>query len=125
MLFRSQAPELPRGEESKEPVQTGPIQHQGRLGEDVVLQLVASYLDGTTIRELAEQFDINEKTAHSHLKRLGVRRPYRKVKPLQVNEAVQLYQSGQSLNDVADHLGVSVDTTRRLLIEAGVQIRRR
>jgi hypothetical protein len=51
------------------------------------------------------------------------RRPYRKVKPHQVVEAVELYRGGMTLRGVAKHLGVAPDTARPVLVEAEVATR--
>jgi transposase len=94
------------------------------LDDPEITELVASYLEGDTIDELATKFDVNQTTVQAHLERQQVeRRPYRKVKPAQVAEAAELYRSGMSVRGVAKRLGVSPDTTRRLLVEAGVVIR--
>ena len=107
-------------------VQAGPVQRHTRLDEERVLQLLASYLDGTTITELAEQFEVNQTTVQAHLRRQQVhRRPYRKIRPAQRADAIEMYNAGTSMRKIAMRLGVSDDTARRMLIEACVTIRSR
>lgn len=101
-------------------VQTRPVRRMNRLTDAKILDLVASYLRGTTITELAAEFEINPTTVQAHLRRQKVgHRPYRKVRPEQVAEAVQLHAAGMSVRGVARHLGVAQDTAKRLLVEAG------
>jgi transposase len=71
----------------------GPVQRQSRLDEPELLQLVASYLGGESVAELARQFELHESTVHEYLNRLEIpKHPYRKVNPHQVAEAVELYR---------------------------------
>ena len=81
----------PVDEPSNGVVRAGPVQRNNRLGEDKVLELVASYVAGMSVAELARQFEVNETTVRAHLKRRQVgRRPYRKVTPAQMQEAMKL-----------------------------------
>ena len=101
-------------------IQTGPLQRRTFLDEGKILDLIASYVAGTTITGLATEFNVNPTTVYEHLRRQQVeRRPFRKVRPAQVPEAVDLYKAGTSLRQVARHLGVSPDTAKRILVEAG------
>ena len=103
-------------------VQTGPVQRQNRLEETKILEMVASYVAGMSIAALARQFEINETTVRAHLSRQQVeRRPYRKVTPAQLQEAISLYEGGMSVRGVARYLGVAQDTATRMLIDAGVR----
>ena len=105
-------------------IHRGGVRRRTCLDEPELLQLFAAYLDGTPITELAKDFELNESTVHQHLSRQEVpRRPYWKVKPHQVVEAVELYRGGMTLRGVAKHLGVAPDTARPVLVEAGVAIR--
>lgn len=71
---------------------------QTRLLASEVTQLVASYQGGTTITELAAAFAIDQSTVQAHLTREQVvRRPYRKIRPHQLAEAVTLCEGGLSL----------------------------
>jgi transposase len=101
--------------------QTGPVQRRTFLDEGKILDLIASYVAGTTIMGLATEFNVNPTTVYEHLRRQQVeRRPFRKVRPAQVAVAVELYKAGTSMRQVARYLGVSPDTAKRILVEAGV-----
>lgn len=107
-------------------VHRGRVQRQTRLDEPELLQLIASYLDGESVAVLARHFELHEHTVHQHLNRMEIpRHRYRKIKPHQVAEAIELYQADASLRAVARWLGVATDTARRALVEAGVEIRGR
>ena len=93
-----------------------------------MLQLVASYLDGTTIKELAQQFEVHRDTVFEHVRRQGLpfrRNVYARLTDQQIAEAVKMYQSGMSLRAVGRQLKVSADTARKVLVEAGVTLRSR
>lgn len=47
-------------------------QHQKRMNETEIDELVAAYAAGATINELAEKFECNRGTVSAHLKRRGV-----------------------------------------------------
>lgn len=101
-------------------IQAGPLQKHTFLDDRKVLDLIASYMAGTTITELASEFDVNQTTVQEHLRRQRVeRRPYRKIRPAQVAEAVEMHTAGTSVRQIARHLGVSPDTAKRVLVEAG------
>jgi hypothetical protein len=107
-------------------IKTGPVMHQTRLKDDKVLELVADYMSGLSAKEVARQYRMHEATVHEHLNRLDVpRHTYRKLFGERLQEAIGLYNGGMSLRKVANHLGVTPDTARRRLVEAGVTIRGR
>ena len=78
------------------------IQQQNRLPQDEIFKLIASYVGGTPVSELAQQFDVMESTVYDHIDREGTpRQPYRKLRPAQIAEGVELYLAGVSLRQVA------------------------
>jgi transposase-like protein len=85
--------------------------------------LVASYLCGSTILELAAQHEISRTTVSKYLKQRGV--PIR-LKPLPEHDvalAIDLYQSGLSTARVAERIGCAPNTIRSELLAAGVEMR--
>jgi len=52
-----------------------------------------------------------------------VRWHYPALLPKAIDEAGQLYRSGQSLATVGEHLGVNASTVRTALLKAGMQMR--
>lgn len=82
---------------------------------------------GAQIKDLAEQFGVHKATVIAHLERAGVpgrRWPGRTLSLTQVQEAVQLYESGLSLVAVGERFGVDKRQVSRALRGAGVEIRK-
>jgi transposase-like protein len=89
--------------------------------------LIKAYEDGSSVRDLATQYEIHRSTVVAHLERHGIsRRPnVRKLSDEQIEEAAQLYESGLSLEKVGALLDVNATTMRDWLNKAGVTIRPR
>jgi hypothetical protein len=99
-------------------------QVQRRISPHEVEKLVASYLAGATVLELASTHQINRTTVLAHLERHKVtRRGHVQVSDF-VNQAVTLYGSGRSCASIGKELHVSPETARQALIKVGVQIRK-
>ncbi|MEU0792429.1 hypothetical protein ABZ342_20360 [Amycolatopsis sp. NPDC005961] len=81
-----------------------------------------AYQSGETVYDLAERFKINRKTVSGILHRAGVQIRGRLTSE-QVDEAMQLYASGQSLARIAVKLDTTANTVRARLIERGVRTR--
>ena len=96
------------------------IQH--RLAPDEIAQLIEHYRKGALIDDLASQFAINRTTVMRHVERAGAPRR-RSVLADRLDEARQLYDEGWSLAKVGNHLGVNASTVRRVLHNAGVEMR--
>jgi len=109
-------------------VPSGPIEPKVRTPKQKVrhldtaeaAELVAGYEAGATVYELAAQFQIHRDTVSRHLERVQVPRRYRPLTADQVEAAVNLYASGQSLAMVGRQLGCNANTVRLVLIRAGV-----
>lgn len=98
-----------------------PVRQVDQLGQQRILELVAAYIDGLSVSQLAVQFGVNVTTIRTHLQRSGVQmRPFRKLSPSQIQEARQLHIAGASLVELATRFGASVSTIRRLLAESGL-----
>jgi len=57
------------------------------------------------IHETAKEFKINRVTVSNHLERAGVSKRPRSMSEAQIDEAVQDYAAGQSLDTIGKHLG--------------------
>ena len=100
---------------------------QRRLTEAEVDDLVARYVAGSAIDELARAFEVNRTTVISHLDRRDVprRRVVRKMTDATVAQAARRYDQGLSLVAVAEEFGVHARTLARELRRAGAEIRPR
>ncbi len=89
------------------------------------MQLVADYLDGQSVRQLAVSWRIHRTTVLDHLERHGVprRANVRKMTDQQVEEAAQLYGAGNSLIVLGRTYGVDAGTVGRELSQVGVNLR--
>jgi len=92
-----------------------------RLAE--IEELVAGYLAGATVYQLATRFRIHRATASLLLERQGVARRNRPLSPAQIDQAIELYATGQSLANVGRQLGCDANTVRLALVKGGVRMR--
>ena len=100
-----------------------PRQHQRRLRQDELDHLVADYLSGVKVKELAERYRITRQTVLEHMRRQSVPRRHPRLGPLEVNEARDLYRSGKSLADIGVVFSVDPGTVRRALTKVGGPMR--
>ena len=100
-----------------------PRQHQSRLRPDELDHLVADYLSGVKVKELAERYRITRQTVLEHMRRRSVPRRHPRLGPDEVNEACDLYLSGKSLADIGAVFSVDPGTVRRALTKVGVPMR--
>jgi len=100
-------------------------QVQRRLRGAEIDELVAGYLAGGTVYELARHFGVHRHTVSEILERSGVARRYQKLSPEQLDTACSLYRSGFSLTRIGHQLDRPAETIRQALIRAGVEIRPR
>lgn len=98
-------------------------QQQTRLGDTQTEDLVAGYLSGSTVYELAAQFGCHRNTVSRLLKSRGIALRLVSMTDEQIVEAVDLYESGLSLAHVGSRLGFDRNTVRLRLIERGVEMR--
>lgn len=100
-----------------------PRQRQNHLDKEAQLKVVEAYRQGNTVYEIARQFIITRNTASAILKRHGVKLRYNILSPEDIENAKRLYESGASLQVVADYFKVNPSTVRYALLGAGVQTR--
>jgi DNA-directed RNA polymerase specialized sigma24 family protein len=102
-----------------------PRQAQHRLTREEVDALVAAYLSGLTLDELAASFAVDSLTAAKHLELRRVARRGRKLSEEQVAEAIALYQAGWSLTQLGERFGIYPQSIAYRLKRAGVLLRPR
>ena len=108
-----------------EPIPRTIKQKQRRLRGAEIDKLVADYLIGATVYELAEQFGVHRSTVSDVLERRGVARRFGPLSPAQIAIAASLYGGGLSLAKVGKQLGCQATTVRDALAKVGVEIRPR
>lgn len=89
--------------------------------------MVAAYLAGDTVNDLAQQFRVHRTTVMAHLTRRNIERPTMSANWDQdtLAAAARLYASGASLTNVGASFGVHASTVANRFHHAGVQIRPR
>jgi uncharacterized protein YerC len=92
-------------------------QVQHRVETKQILELVAEYVTGASIKDLSDRFQIDRVTAVRHLQHQNVpTRPNgRKLSANDILEAHILRDQGQTYTQIARHFGVHPDTIRRAL----------
>lgn len=98
-------------------------QRQARLSDARVQEMVAGYLSGSSVYELAAQFGCHRKTVSSLLKSAGIALRLASMTADQIMEAAALYESGLSLAKTGARLGFNANTVRLRLIEHGIRMR--
>lgn len=83
------------------------------------------YEQGQTVYQLADRFGCHRQTVSRQLKSRGVRMRLTGITPGQLEQATRLYGSGMTLKSVGMELGLSRNTVRACLADAGVQLRKR
>lgn len=82
------------------------------------------YEDGTSIEAIVETLGLDRSTIFRHLDRLGLqRRGGRKLDEEMVRSAAARYETGETLSQIGQDLGVHGDTIRAALVRIGVEIR--
>jgi len=94
-----------------------------RLDDAQNQQLIASYQAGSTVYQLADQFDINRRTVSAILHRHDVPMRRRGLTNSQIDDAERLYRQGWSLARIGNSMGFTADTVRARLLERGVTMR--
>jgi uncharacterized protein (DUF433 family) len=100
-------------------------QSQRRLRPHDLARLVADYVAGATIEDLAVTYGVNRTTVYAHLDRAGADRPTRgrRLSEPQIRQAVETYGAGASISALAAEFCVDEETVRRAFRCAGVRLR--
>jgi lambda repressor-like predicted transcriptional regulator len=96
-----------------------------RLEPAQIAALIADYGAGMLVRDLAAKYGTHRVTVTDIVNRAGVELRFRGLTEKQVEEANQLYMSGQSLAQVGRRLGFSPTTISNALKKNGVALRPR
>lgn len=75
------------------------------------------------IHEIAKEFKIHRATVSQHLDRAGVSKRQPSMSEAQIDEAVQDYAAGQSLDKIGNRLGFDSTTVLKELRLRGVKMR--
>ena len=116
-------PERPSRRDQRGPVATQALKSQTRLSFPPCQKLVDAYVSGMPVKRIAERFGAPSNHHHEdrHWRRVKVR-----SQPLASStreEARHLYDSGRSLAQVAEQLGVSASAVRSAVLVAGGTLR--
>ena len=88
-----------------------------------VMQIVDAYRGGSTVGQVAQQFDIDRETVRRILNQSGLVRRPRGLTADQADQAVALCAGGMSLAGIGVRFGVDAKNVRRRLLERGVEMR--
>ncbi|MGO9197287.1 MAG: hypothetical protein ACLQK4_09180 [Acidimicrobiales bacterium] len=102
-----------------------PRQVRRRLRAEEVSELVACYLAGAEVDELAERYGCHRDTVSKVLDRAGTPRRKLGVPPDRVQDAIDAYVGGASLVTIGAQLSVHPTSVARTLRVNGIQIRPR
>lgn len=103
-----------------------PSQHfhiNRRLSPSTIIELVAAYKAGTNTPELCERYNIAKGSVLKLLQDHGVTMRRQPLTEHQIDQAVTLYEAGQSLATIGTQLGSSPTTIRAALNTRGVVMR--
>ena len=120
---RDRRPSHPSVVDSRGPMVRSLGMVQTLLRPDQVDDLVARYLDGAALVELASLFGIHRRTVAEHLTRRKVPIRRGRFDHSRIHEAADLYGSGLTLVEVGLKVGAGPQAVRRALAEHGVPIR--
>ena len=112
-----------RIEDSRGPVVRTTETVQTFLSAAEIDRLVADYLSGTRIDQLAERYGVHRATVFAHLRRRNVPRRPVGLDEDEAADAVRLYRSGMSIRAVARQIGVDRKGVLSSLEAAEVEIR--
>lgn len=109
----------PRKERSLPPVPRRFTQLNATQSES----MAADYQAGVPVKELAAKYKISRETVSKHLRRHGIAPRPVGLDKQQIEEAVRLYEQGDSLATIGKRMGVTAHTVRSRLVEVGVRMR--
>lgn len=86
-------------------------------------ELVAAYVAGDPVRDLADRFQVSRETVNQIVRKRGIPIRPRGLSPEQIDEAEHLYREGWSLARIGKRMDVDARTVHRRLNERGVPMR--
>lgn len=96
---------------------------ESRLGPDVIAQLVVDYGTGVSSTQLQKVYGLSKGSVLGLLHDADVKMRHRGLSSGQRVEAVDLYQSGSSIREVATELSVPKTSVQDVLRSSGVEMR--
>lgn len=85
--------------------------------------LIADYEDGVGVLQLARAYGVHRDTVRGYLNESQIERRRRSLSIERQREAIELYQAGRTLEEVAGLVGTSKKTVLRVLGDHGVERR--
>ena len=100
-------------------------QHQKRLTEREIAEIIVKYNSGTSTYDLAKEYGCHRRTISDHLKKQGIKVTNQLMERKGVVELVmQMYSEYIKPADIAKAIGINVDSVRKILKENNVYIRK-
>jgi transposase-like protein len=100
-----------------------PVRKQNHLPAGQRRQLLADYVDGASVKEIARHYRVDRKTVMAIAKRAGLSPRHPKLTVAEVDRAVAMYVEGKALAIIGQAFGVKGNTIRKAIAERGVVIR--
>ena len=94
-----------------------------RLPTEQADELVAAYVAGDSVHDLAQRFGVSRESVNQIVRRRDIPLRPRGLSPEQIDEAVRLYEQGSSLAGIGKRMDVDARTVHRRLVERGVPMR--
>ena len=95
-----------------------------RLSAQQREQLVAEYVSGASMVELAMRWGLHRTTVAEHLHRAGITIRQRGIPLDRLDEAIRLYVEGWSCQRLGERFDCDDETVRQTLKRLGVQLRK-
>lgn len=96
-----------------------------RLSPDVLQQFLGDYRAGVSANQLAGRYQLSRSSVRRLLREAGVPQRYQAMTELESDQAVELYQAGLTISQVATKLDRPWSTVQTALGRRGVVMRRR
>lgn len=106
-----------------QPAPPQPYKLRQRLSDTVIEQIIVAYQGGATTREVAALFHLAHSSVQSLLREHGVQARRKGLSAQETQRAVELYEVGETMRIIAEHLGFTVSSISRALAGAGVDLR--
>jgi DNA invertase Pin-like site-specific DNA recombinase len=95
-----------------------------RLGREIIEQIVAEYEAGAHTTELMAKYRISKSSVLKILRENNVIMRRQPMTSQQIEEAVALYEQGNSPKTTADHLKLTQQNVRLALLNANIDLRK-
>ena len=102
-----------------------PRRFRQTLDPSEIDDLAEAYKSGTSIKILADEFEIDRSTILKHLQGMDIPRRYPALDPEQCQEVCRLYAGGLNSTEVGKTFDVSADTVLRVIRKNGIIPRQR